>query len=129
MHELRNHGSLRCSEENHDFLIHALDKLQAPTFCCLGNHDLPVSEALTKEIESIGHQMLVDKQTVVNIKGKTVAISALIATVLPLIFTTVCLSTSIWWPMLSISFVSASDTGKSWFPRQQNVGAWSLSNA
>lgn len=51
------------SEAHHGYLLDALSALQAPVFCCLGNHDLPIKEALIAELEARGIRMLVDEST------------------------------------------------------------------
>lgn len=48
------------SEAQHDYLLHALAQLQAPSFCCAGNHDLPVLERLKAALEPVS-PMLVDE--------------------------------------------------------------------
>jgi predicted MPP superfamily phosphohydrolase len=48
------------SEAQHDYLIQALEGLEAPSFCCAGNHDLPVLDTLRAELEPVA-PMLVDE--------------------------------------------------------------------
>ena len=48
------------SEARHDYLIHALKGVVAPSFCCAGNHDLPVLDALRTALEPVS-PMLVDE--------------------------------------------------------------------
>ena len=56
------------SEEEHSYLIEALEALQAPALACPGNHDLPVLETLGAEMEAIGIRWLVDASEVVQIR-------------------------------------------------------------
>jgi predicted MPP superfamily phosphohydrolase len=62
------------SEAEHGFLIDALARLRAPTFVCLGNHDLPVADTLAAELAAVGVRVLVDAAAVVNVDGGVVEI-------------------------------------------------------
>jgi predicted MPP superfamily phosphohydrolase len=57
------------SEDAHDYLIEGLARLDAPTFVCLGNHDLPIAARLVAELEAAGVRVLVDSSTVVHLDG------------------------------------------------------------
>ena len=62
------------SEQEHTFLLDALPSLGAPTFCCPGNHDLPVLQTFQEELARIGCPMLVDEARTVEIRGQIVEI-------------------------------------------------------
>ncbi len=49
------------SEAEHDYLLDALQEIQAPTFACPGNHDLPILETLRQELADRGIPLLVDE--------------------------------------------------------------------
>lgn len=63
------------SEDEHDFLIEALALLRAPTYVCLGNHDLPVADRLVAELADVGVRVLVDAREVVTVRGVAVEIA------------------------------------------------------
>ena len=63
------------SEDAHDFLITGLARLDAPTFVCLGNHDLPIADRLVAELEAVGVRVLVDASTVVTVNGVDVELA------------------------------------------------------
>ncbi|MCP4810301.1 MAG: hypothetical protein GY913_23745 [Proteobacteria bacterium] len=48
------------SEADHGYLIEQLARIEAPVFCCPGNHDLPVLGVLTVGLREAGIEMLVD---------------------------------------------------------------------
>ena len=54
------------SEAHHPYLIEALSKLDAPTYACPGNHDLPILEQLSAELSRIGIPLLVDQSLVIS---------------------------------------------------------------
>ncbi len=55
------------SEEEHGYLIEGLGRLGAPTFVCLGNHDLPIAGRLVRELAEVGVRVLVDEAAVVEV--------------------------------------------------------------
>lgn len=65
------------SEKEHDFLLETLALLNAPCFCCMGNHDLPIAETLKTELEAISVRMLVDQHVQVDISGVSIDIVGL----------------------------------------------------
>lgn len=56
------------SEAEHGFLLDALAGLRAPTYACLGNHDLPVEERLVAGLARVGVRTLVDESAVVRVR-------------------------------------------------------------
>lgn len=56
------------SEAEHAFLLETLAELDAPVLCCPGNHDLPVTEVLGRELADIGAAWLVDQAELVEIE-------------------------------------------------------------
>jgi uncharacterized protein len=65
------------SEENHAFLLTSLQKLEAPVFCCMGNHDLPIQRALVEGLKSVGVKMLIDERFHIQIRDKWIEIVGL----------------------------------------------------
>jgi predicted MPP superfamily phosphohydrolase len=63
------------SEAEHGFLIEALASVDAPTFVCLGNHDLPVAERLQAELAAVGVVTLVDASVTVQVGATRVEIA------------------------------------------------------
>jgi predicted MPP superfamily phosphohydrolase len=63
------------SERHHAFLLEGLARLKAPTFACLGNHDLPIADTLRAEFAAIGVPMLVDEAVHVTVGAVTVEIA------------------------------------------------------
>ena len=63
------------SEREHDFLIDALQGIEAPAFACAGNHDLPVLEAFRAELAAIGVPMLVDEARVIDVRGVAIEVA------------------------------------------------------
>ncbi|MFN7142775.1 MAG: metallophosphoesterase, partial [Myxococcota bacterium] len=55
------------SEDEHDALIDTLATLRAPTFVCLGNHDLPIAARLVRELGEVGVRVLVDEAVVLDV--------------------------------------------------------------
>ncbi|MDP6932480.1 MAG: phosphodiesterase, partial [Myxococcota bacterium] len=55
------------AEEEHGFLVDALGSIEAPVFCCAGNHDLPVLDRLVEELEAVGAPLLVDESRSVRL--------------------------------------------------------------
>lgn len=49
------------SEEEHGYLIDALARIDAPVFCCAGNHDLPVLWQLVEALKERGIPLLIDE--------------------------------------------------------------------
>lgn len=63
------------SERDHDYLIEGIAALKAPTFICLGNHDLPIEATLVAELQAAGARVLVDEQVVAEVRGVRVALA------------------------------------------------------
>lgn len=63
------------SEQDHDYLIDGIAALRAPTYVCLGNHDLPIEDTLVAELRAVGAHVLVDQQQVIELRGVRVAIA------------------------------------------------------
>jgi predicted MPP superfamily phosphohydrolase len=60
------------SEAHHSYLVDALAGLQSPSYACPGNHDLPVLESLSTELEGVGVRWLVDCSEVLEIRGRRI---------------------------------------------------------
>ncbi|MEL6349534.1 MAG: metallophosphoesterase [Myxococcota bacterium] len=65
------------SEENHQYLIDAIDRIEAPTLGCLGNHDLPIRTQLCEEFDAIGKPLLVDERRILTLRGRSVEVVGL----------------------------------------------------
>ena len=55
------------SEQNHDYLLDALEEVHVPVAVCPGNHDLPVADKLARELRARGVTWLADDRTVVSV--------------------------------------------------------------
>ena len=54
------------SEQEHGYLVRALRGIDAPVYCCPGNHDLPILKQLKRQLERTGIRMLVDEREVIT---------------------------------------------------------------
>ena len=54
------------SEKEHGYLVDALSAIDAPVYCCPGNHDLPILKELKLRLEAAGIRMLVDERDVLT---------------------------------------------------------------
>jgi len=55
--------------EEHRYLVEGLADIEAPVYCCPGNHDLPVTETLGAELEAVGVRWLVDESVRVGLSA------------------------------------------------------------
>ncbi len=62
------------SEKDHSYLIAALSRLQPPTLCCPGNHDLPVLERLREALGPVA-PLLIDEARTLHLGGRPVQIT------------------------------------------------------
>jgi predicted MPP superfamily phosphohydrolase len=65
------------SEENHQYMLDAFSLLDAPLYCCMGNHDLPIQKRLEMELSTDSYKMLIDEQINVEISGTSILIGGL----------------------------------------------------
>ena len=65
------------SEEQHNYLRVSLRKLNAPIFCCMGNHDLPIQNTLIEEFAEDSHNLLIDEQADLTIRNHKISIFGL----------------------------------------------------
>ena len=65
------------SEEEHSYMLDALALLEAPLYCCMGNHDLPIQEVLKKELWAQDSKMLINEQAEIQIRGISIQIGGI----------------------------------------------------
>ena len=65
------------SEDHHPELIEGLAGIEAPVYCCMGNHDLPIQQQLETELNGLGIHLLIDEFEPVLIRGRSILIGGL----------------------------------------------------